>query len=206
VSASRLAAAGALVVVAAVVACLAADVLGWRNAMRGGDRTFARNAGAARWHGNALFPGDPARSLLGLDLPLRFRAAEQAFAAVRAAGEGYDNGLSEARDRGEAEAELARLTRSKDGAIASQANNLLGILAFSDASQTAASAPAPVDQAVADFQAAVRLDPTNADAKYNLELLLHQLIAHGTRHGPSNGAGATHGHRGAGGGLPGRGY
>ncbi len=42
----------------------------------------------------------------------RFRAAEQSFAAVQAAGSGYDNGLSESLTRGELEGELAELGRS----------------------------------------------------------------------------------------------
>jgi hypothetical protein len=202
----RIAVACALLLAAAVLAGLAADVLGWRDAIRRGDRELARAPAAATWNASTLLPADPARDLLGLDLPLRFRAAEQAFVAVRAAGQGFDNGLSETRNRGEVEAELAQLARSDDHVLASQADNLLGILAFADSSQTGASAPAPIDQSVADFQAAVRLDPGNADAKFNLELLLRQLVARGVRRGPGSGAGATHGHRGAGGGVPGRGY
>ena len=205
-SVQRIATGCALLVAAAILACLAADVLGWRDAIRRGDREFAHAAADAMWNRNAVLPADPARDLLGLDLPLRFRSAEQTFVAVQAAGQGFDNGLSETRNRGEVEAELAQLARSRDHVIASQANNLLGILAFADSSQTGPSAPAPVDQSVADFQAAVRLDPSNADAKFNLELLLHQLVAHGVRRGPGSSAGATHGHRGAGGGLPGSGY
>jgi len=91
--------------------------------------------------------------------------------------------------------------------IASEADNLLGILAFADSTQTGPAAPAPVDQSVADFQAAVRLEPGNVDAKFNLELLLHQLLARGIRPGSNSSAGGpAKGHRGAGGGLPGRGY
>ena len=205
-SVRRIATACALLIVAAILGCLAADVLGWREAIERGDRTFARVAADATWNANALLHADPASDLLGLDLPLRFRSAERTFVAVQAAGQGFDNGLSETRNRGEAEAELAQLARSRDHVIASQANNLLGILAFADSSQTGPSAAAPVDQSVADFQVAVRLDPTNADAKFNLELLLRQLVARGVRHGPGSSAGATHGRRGAGGGLPGRGY
>jgi hypothetical protein len=206
VSGLRIASAVALLAVAAILACLAADVLGWRNAIRNGDREFTRNAAGATWAAKAVLPGDPAHDLLGLGLPLRFRSAERAFATVQAAGQGYDNGLSETRSRGELEAELAQLAQSRNHAIASAADNLLGILAFADTAQTGPSAPAPVDQSVADFQAAIRLDPTNVDATFNLELLLRHLVAKGVRQGPSNGAGATHGHHGAGGGLPGRGY
>ena len=202
----RLASAVALLAVAAILACLAADVLDWRDAIRSGDRELARNAAGATWTANALLPADPACALLCLGLPLWFRAAEQFFSAVQRAGQGYDNGLTETQTRGELESELAQLAQSRNHAIASAADNLLGILAFADTSQTGASPPAPIDQSVADFQAAVRLDPTNADAKFNLEVLLRQLIAKGVRPGPSNAGGASRGNKGAGGGLPGRGY
>jgi hypothetical protein len=205
--ASRIAAAATLVAVAAVLGCLASDVLSWRAAIRRGDREFVRHPASAGWKANTVLPSDPARGLLGVALPLRFRGAEQSFAAVQAAGRGYDNGLSETRLRGELEAELAELAQSRDHALASQADNLLGILAFADSTQSGPIAPAPVDRSVGDFQAAIRLDPTNADAKFNLELLLHELIAHGVRKGPdASGGGPARGHRGAGGGLPGRGY
>jgi hypothetical protein len=207
VRARRLAVAVALLALAALLALLASDVLHWRHALRSGDREFAGNAAGATWNASTVLPLDPARGLLGLDVPLRFRAAEQSFAAVQAAGAGYDNGLSETRSRGELEAQLAALARSRDRAIASAADNLLGILTFTDSSQAGPVAPAPVDQSVADFQAAVRLDPANVDAKFNLELLLRQLLAKGVRPGAgSSSGGPARGHRGAGGGLPGTGY
>ncbi len=64
-----------------------------------------------------------------------------------------------------------------------------------------------MDASVADFQAAVRLDANDADAKFNLELVLRKLLAIGSRHGSDNstGGGST-GRRGGGGGLPGSGY
>jgi hypothetical protein len=205
--ASRIAAAVTLLALAAILACLAADVLSWRDAIRSGDREFARHAASATWSANTVLPWDPAHNLLGLGVPLRFRVTAQRFLAAQAAGQGYDNGLSETRTRGEVEAELALLGQSRDHRIASDADNMLGILAFADAGQSGPIAPASVDQSVADFQAAVRLDPTNTDAKFNLELLLRQLLARGVRPGSNASAGGpAKGHRGAGGGLPGRGY
>ena len=206
-SALRIAIAIGLLAAGAILAGLAADVLHWRDAIRSGDREFALRPASAMWKTNTLLPSDPARDLLGLGLPLRFRIAEQSFAAVQTAGQGYDNGLSETRTRGELEAELAQLAQSRDHLIASKADNMLGILAFADATPTGPLAAAPIDQSVADFQAAVRLDPTNVDAKFNLELLLRQLVAKGIRPGANNSAGGrANGHRGAGGGLPGSGY
>lgn len=206
IRASRIALAAVLCGAAAVLVFLALDVLRWRDAIGSGDRAFARSPASATWQASTLLPGDPARGLLGLGPALRFRAGEQAFAAVEAAGNGYDNGFSEAHARGELEAELAALGMSGQRPLASEADNLLGILAFADATQTGPMAPAPAEQSVADFQAAVRLDPADVDAKFNLELVLRALIAKGVRHGASNAPGKANGHSGAGGGLAGSGY
>jgi hypothetical protein len=201
---------------AAVVLLLAAsvgltavafDVLHSRDAIRDGDRKLAASPASASWAPSTVFSPSISRGLLGLDSAVRLRRAMQSFAAVRAAGAGYDNGLSESRARGELEAALSQLGQARDHVIASYADNMLGILAFSDASQTGPIAPAPVEQSVADFEAGIRADPANADAKFNLERLLQELVARGLRQGPSsNGGGPTKGHRGASGGLPGRGY
>jgi hypothetical protein len=196
-----------LLAAAIALAALASDVLSWRDAVRAGDRQLAASPASASWTPTTVLPRSVTKRLLGLDTPLRFRRAMQSFAAVRAAGTGYDNGLTESQARGELESVLSGLSQSRDRTVASQAANLLGILAFSDATQTGPIAAAPIDQSVADFQAAVRLDPSDADAKFNLERLLHELIARGVRVGPgSTAAGPGKGHRGAGGGIPGRGY
>ena len=203
----RIGTAIALLGAAVLIACLALDVIHWRDAIRRGDREFERSAAGAAWKASTVLPSDPARGLLGLGLPLRFRTAAQSFAAVQTAGQGYDNGLSETRTRGELEAELAELAQSRDHVIASRADNMLGILAFADATPSGPIAPAPIDLSVADFQAAIRLDPTSVEAKFNLELLLRQLLAKVVRPGANNSAaGPANGHHGAGGGLPGRGY
>ena len=197
----------ALLVAAVVLALLASDLLRWRNAIRSGDLQFSRGTADARWNAAAVLPFDPARALLGIGDQLQFRRAAQSFETIQAAGRGYDNGVSETHARGELEARLTELARSSDRLRTSEADNLLGILAFADSKQTGPSAPAPVEQSVSDFQAAVRLDPGNEEAKFNLELLLRQLVAKGSRRGSNNGPGGpARGHRGAGGGLPGRGY
>jgi hypothetical protein len=196
-----------LLLVAAVLVLLAADLRSWQDAMRTGDTAFAREPAAASWQAATVLPFDPARRILGLSDQLAFRRAAQSFVQVEAAGNGYDNGYSESQARGSLETVLATLADGPNRRLDSQAQNLLGMLTFLDTQQNGPLAPAPVERSVAAFQSAVLLDPTNEAAKFNLELLLHELLAHGVRPGSNaSSGGPSKGHKGAGGGVPGRGY
>src|SRR6266851_4079967 len=73
----RIGTAIALLGAAVLIACLALDVIHWRDAIRRGDREFERSAAGAAWKASTVLPSDPARGLLGLGLPLRFRTAAQ---------------------------------------------------------------------------------------------------------------------------------
>jgi hypothetical protein len=175
--------------------------------MRDGDSRFVANPSTASWSASTLLPFHVAEHVLALPGQLVFREAAQSFVAVNAAGNGYDNGYSESRTRGELEATLTSIAAGPNTLRDSEADNLLGILAFADSQQNGPNGPAPVERSVADFQAAVQLDPANTDAKFNLELLLRRLVAEGVRTGSnSSSSGPSTGHQGAGGGLPGSGY
>jgi hypothetical protein len=203
----RISAALALLAVGVVLLLLALDAHRWESTMRSNDLEFARSPSSPTWRAGTILPASLTRRALGLQTALLFRKAAQGFVAVQAAGEGYDNGISETGTRGLLEAQLATLGLDGNHTVASAADDLLGVLAFDDATASGPIAPAPTDQSMADFQAAVRLDPEDVDAKYNLELLLRLLVARGVRRGASNSSGgAAVGHRGAGGGIPGRGY
>lgn len=204
---ARVAAAAVLLVMAVVAALLAADVRAWQSAVRIGDLRFSQNPGYADWTAATLLPGDPARTLLGIGNQLAFRHAVQTFVTVAAEGQGFDNGYSESRDRAAAEAVLTTLAAGPNTQRDSEADNLLGILAYTDSKQTGPYAPSPVERSESDFRSAVSLDPTNDDAKFNLEWLMRQLVAQGSRAGANGSAGASKkGHNGAGGGVPGKGY
>jgi hypothetical protein len=205
--AARIAVAGILLVLAVAAALLAADVRAWQGAVRTGDLRFSQNPGYAEWTASPLLPGDPARSLLGIGSQIAFRNAVKTFVTVAAEGQGFDNGYSESRDRAGAEAVLTTLAAGTNKQRDSEADNLLGILAYTDSKQTGPYAPSPVERSESDFRSAVSLDPTNEDAKFNLEWLMRQLVAEGSRKGANGSAGASKkGHNGAGGGVPGKGY
>ncbi len=203
----RIALAAVMLVAAVFLALLASDVRSWQNDLRNGDARFVQQPTSASWNPQTLLPSGVTRGLLGISDQVALRRAVQTFVAVHALGNGFDNGFSEARARADVEIMLTRLARGHDRARDSLADNLLGILAFSDSQTHGTSQPAPVERAVAAFQSAVQLDPTNADAKFNLEWLQRQLVARGVRSGGSaSQSSAAKGHKGTGGGLPGKGY
>jgi hypothetical protein len=192
---------------AVVIALLAADLRTWQSTIRDGDLRFTQNPGAARWDASTVLPASLSRGILGLDDQLAFRRAARRFAYVSTLGLGFDNGYSEGRARGNLEVTLTNLARSGNPERDSAANNMLGILAYTDSRPTGLGTPAPVDRAVSDFVAAVELDPANEYAKFNLEWLLEHLQARGVRGGGTAGTGtSSKGHKGAAGSPPGKGY
>ena len=200
--ASRLIAAGLALVLAALLALLAADVRSWRDTMRADDLRFQLSASTeADWDTSTLLPAGVARRVLDVDDDRELRRGVAAFRAADRA-----RGFSRSRVRGAAEAALADVAASSDAAAhASQAFGLLGILAFSDS--TSGRRATPVERSLAAFDNAVRRDPGNTAAKYNLELLLRLLEAEGERRGPNTAPGPRgNGRRGAGTGTPGQGY
>jgi hypothetical protein len=208
VSRGRVALAVAGLLLAVFVVLLASDLRSWQHAVRAGDIRFAQDPAGARWNASTILPAGLSRSILGISDQLAYRRTAQRFVAVDALGAGFDNGFSESRKRAELEVALTNLARSGDRKRDSAADNLLGIFAYADSKPVGATAPAPVDRAVADFRSAVQLDPQNEYAKFNLEWLLRELVATGKR---DNGSSSTAGgnvksKKGAGGSPPGHGY
>jgi hypothetical protein len=204
----RIGAGVAAIVVAVLVALLASDLRSWRSALDAGDLAYAQNHATAHWKAATVLPAGLSQGILRVSDDLALRRAASTFAVVRTLGNGVDNGYSESQRRAALEVALTNLADGADRRRDSVVDNMLGILAYQDSQQTGPSAPAPIDRAVNDFEAAVELDPANEDAKFNLEWLRRQLVAHGTRGGGTSGQGgpAKTGHKGAGGGVPGRGY
>ena len=203
----RIALAVVALTTAVFAALLASDLRSWQDGVRSGDARYSQNPASATWTAPTLLPSNLARGILEISDQLALRRAAQTFVAVHALGNGFDNGYSESRACADVEVVLARIARGQNHARDSVADNLLGILAYSDSQTRGATKPAPVDRAVAGFQSAVQRDPSNADAKFNLEWLQRQLVAHGVRAGSTaSEGGAKHGRKGAGGGAPGKGY
>ena len=195
---------GALVLGVAALT-LAHDLRAWQGGVDRGDSRFAAQPDVARWEAGTWLPGDPARTMLSLDDDLAVRNGEKAFAVAFAAPPGYDDGRQKSRLRGLAELALSDALATGSPAQASRAGNLVGILAATEDSGSDASVS---DRRAAEtFEAAIRADPGNEDAKYNLELILRRIKVVGSREG-AGGSSGDFGQSltGAGAGLPGSGY
>ena len=204
--ASRVAAAAGAIVLAAALLLVAADVRRWRATMRADDLAFRAGANPS-WSVGELLPFGLSRRMLAVDDDRALRQAMVRFRRAPGARAVLEPGFAR-RARGDAEVALAQAAERSQGAQASQADDLLGVLAFSDSTSGGAGGRAsPVERSIAAFETAIRLDRDNASAKYNLELVLRLVRARGHRpnSGPSPGTRGS-GRRGAGGGTPGRGY
>jgi hypothetical protein len=176
---------------------VAHDVRAWQRTLASGDARLAKQASRARWTPETWLPFDPAGSILGVSEPVRELEAGRAFEIWRRAPLGFDNGARRKRLHAQAELALSDVVAGGSPQAASRAGTLLGIVLASDDEQSASAA----------FDAAIRADPSNDDAKYDLELVVRRARAHGTREGLGNGSGVRgKTAEGAGAGTAGAGY
>jgi hypothetical protein len=207
------AAALVLLVLAGATALLASDVHSWQRTLRSDDALLPASPGFAKWrlqtHLSSL-----AEHVLGVRDDVKARRAIALFLDNVNVPVRLDNAQQVALGRGRAEQALAAVARDSSGARASQAETLLGVLVFTDVGpsndpfeETTGIDPDQAQASLTDFEDAVRADPENALAKYDLELALRVLLSQGIRVGAGQQTGAgSSGQRGAGGGVPGNGY
>ena len=188
---------------AAVCALFAADVRAWQGTFTQGDLHFrGQRSHIGLWRSPAVLPGDPARFVLGLDDAISYRRALQLY-WFSTVGSSTGGQADLAGTRAAAETQLQTLATS--GATAqerSNAANLLGVMTVT-APANSPTQKAEIATAIGYFQQAVIADPTNYEAKLNLELLLRvarpgkskldQDARGGFGFGGSNGVGVTGG-------------
>jgi hypothetical protein len=139
------------------------------------------------------------------DTDSRLRSALAAYERAAHARRGFDNGVTRASLRSHAEALLTDIAIGKDARAAAQADVLLGVLAAEGGRSAAGETPDELSRDL--FETAVILHPDSLPAKFDLELVVRRMKAVGSRTGAGQGSGPRGGgRRGAGAGLPGRGY
>lgn len=169
-----------LAAVAAVMLLLAAfDVKRWQERIAEDDVRFSTAPAASNlWQADALLPGDPARRLLSLPDDLRYRRAVQAFLASHPREPAFLLPELEAA-RVEAQVRLREIAQRETNAKRrSEMLNLLGALSTAAArwQQQTQQRVESLEASVTYFTEAVRLDRTNEDAMFNLEVLLRRLL------------------------------
>ncbi len=169
----RLAAAAALVLVAVLLAVVARDVLSWRGQTdRAAVGIAASSPNLGIWEPSTWLPTGISRSLLGAADDVELGRALQRFQLVRSgAGGAYRNRLAVAA---QAELDLDRLGATADHASArSRARMLHAILLYAQLRDQGGDPLTPLLRVTEELQKAVRTDPANAAAKYDLEALLN---------------------------------
>lgn len=198
----------ACVAAGALALLLAVDVAATRAALRKDDVRYRNAPEQTLWTPAELVPAGAARSLLGVRDDLLFR---RALRAVRLSHP-ETPGLSDPQyvlHRNDASAWLIDVVRDDESRERrSAAANLLGILSFADAIADYQNRGKLLEVAGSRFRQAISLDPSNEDAKLNLELTLSrtrefELSEAGGGTDPSPGG---RGSKGAGAGDPGSGY
>jgi hypothetical protein len=203
-TALRLVAVAVLAALAGFAALLAGDVRAWPAALERGDAAYSASPRSARWT-PATHLGRFAETLLGTADDVAARRALQRYRQAAGLQEHLNDALDVQTQRAGAINALDGPANSTDPPVATQARTLLGILAFTEAAE--GGGVSQTDAAIGDFTDAIRVDPGDTAAKFDLELLLRLTAAQGHRRGtgPANSFGKT-GHLGASGGAPGSGY
>lgn len=169
-----------LLALAAVAALIARDAAAIRHGMERGDLAFEALPAAERlWRFDTTIPY--AEKAFGIEDDLVYRRALRTFAVDdRRSQDPYD--FSRPAFRAEAQAALGNAeTSGLTPARRSKLATLAGVLAFDEAVNDPVNGPNLIRQSLAHFQRAVRIDPSNGEAKYDLEFILRVLSPGGQR-------------------------
>ena len=204
----RAAIAACLLVLAALLGLLAADIHTWRSTVARDDMRFrALPAHAQLWEPSTILPGDPASALIGTSSTIGYRRALQYFWYTRS-GSNPLSRVDAPTVRAQAQERMqSMITNAATSKERSNAANLLGVLVVTTplVGNDTSAIIQTLNRAAEYFQQAISIDPSNFDAKQNLELVLRLKRPGKSRLGRDARAGYGFG-RGRGAGLDGSGY
>jgi hypothetical protein len=163
-----------LLALALIAALVARDAAAVQRTLDRSDLAFEAQPAAERlWRIDTRMPF--VEQGLAIEDDLMYRRALRAFAVdARRAENPYD--FSRPAFRAEAQATLGSAERSELAApLRSKAAMLQGVLTFEESIADPVNGPTLMGRAQGDFTRAVRIDPANEEAKYNLEFLLRLM-------------------------------
>jgi hypothetical protein len=163
-----------LLVLGVLFALIAKDAAAIRHGMERSDIAFEAQPAAERlWQFQTVLPGS--QTAFGIEDDLIYRRALRKFAVDdRRKANPYD--FSRPAFRAEAQAALLNAERSDlPAARKSELAMLQGLLSFDEAIADPVNGSNLIKQTLEHFQRAVRTDPMNEEAKYDLEFLLRIL-------------------------------
>ena len=166
-----------LLAAAAVAAAAAADARSWPGRLRVGDVRYRAAPAAATdpWDDGA----GPVRGVLGVDDDLRFRRAVWAYRVAQRRVRESEEALGGTEARAQVESLLGGLAESDaDPRRRSSAATMLGVLGYEEYARNSRGGGVFLQRSLRAFREAIQLDPTNDEAKFDLELLL-ELVASG---------------------------
>lgn len=191
------------------LAFLAVDVVRSHEALSSGDDDYAAAPKqGSLWQPGALGASTISRRVLGVDDDLRFREAVRAL-RLSQQDDPTDSDPDAILRRAKAQKLLQQVsTNDPDVRRRSRALSLLSVLMLSTPAADRDERATTQRVALANLQKAIEIDPTNDEAKYNLEVVLRrragvQQVQGGPSPNPSSGQGQS---RGAATGPPGKGY
>ena len=205
--------AGAVVclALAIVLGLLALDVSRARDALAQGDVAYLVGPqNADLWRADMVIPRDLAVRLIGTEDDVELRRAVRAVLLARLSDPSASiSDPAVALLQNAAQARLDYIVASDASAAdKSRAAGLLGVIGLARLVSETQDRVAALSSTVTNLQLAIELDPSNHDAKYNLELALQR--ARGTQltegAGGQNPSPGGSGSSGAGAGDPGSGY
>jgi hypothetical protein len=168
----------ALIVVAAALVALAADVLRWDRQLRDGDIAYGA-AARATWEPDTLLPRGVSSSLLGVGDDVAYRHAVDRF--WRSGPREPIRVFEDVTRRSAAERVLGQAFVSDDNPTRrSQLAVLRAALMLEEGRNSPTQRQVFVRRAIEQLERAVTLDPSNDTAIYDLELALKLLRASGS--------------------------
>lgn len=129
------------------------------------------------WEGPGILPGGLATKAVGVEDDLRYRRAVWLYARANPSNTSVYQTPAQEALRASLEPKLIDASRAEtDPRQRSRLLNLLGVVAMSRYAVDPGDRSGVVRSAIDAFTNAVRADPGNADAKFNLELVLRDFF------------------------------